>query len=143
MSTKNQPLAIFKCLIRKFKAMKAIVILFLALIATNCRNDSFDAQPCYEGIIIGKIRTSGGGVAVSMQTSALSTHEWHGFQHVIEALNIPEDFWVPGQKIYFTARPGTEEERGYITIDGGESDKPIIFVITFSTIECPDGTEES
>ena len=120
-----------------------ILFLLLALITSNCSNESFDAQICYEGTVIGQIRSAGGGVAVSMETSALSTHEWKGFQHVIEALNIPRDFWVPGQKIYFTARPGTAEEKGYIiSADGDESAKPIIFVIAFSNIKCPDGTKK-
>lgn len=119
-----------------------IPFLLLALITTNCANESFDTQFCYEGTVIGQIRSAGGGVAVSMETSALSTHEWKGFQHVIEALNIPRDFWVPGQKIYFTARPGTADEKGYISADGDESAKPIMFVIAFSTLECPDKSKK-
>ena len=116
-----------------------ILFLLLALITSNCSNESFDAQICYEGTVIGQIRSAGGGVAVSMETSALSTHEWKGFQHVIEALNIPRDFWVPGQKIYFTARPGTAEEvGGPRSADGVQSLEPEIFVIAFSTTDCPD-----
>lgn len=122
------------------KIMSLFVL--LALITSSCVHDSLDAsldsQICYEGTVVGKIRSWGGGVAVSMESSVLSTHEWRGFQHVIEALNIPRDFWVPGQKLYFSARPGTDEERGYGSADGHESAKPIIFVTAFSTVECPE-----
>ena len=119
-----------------------IPFLLLALIISGCVDDSVAPPTCYEGTVIGKIRSWGGGVAVSMETSTLSTHEWNGFQHVIEALNIPRDFWVRGQKIYFTARPATKEERLYfVSADGDESAKPIIFVKNFSTIECPQASE--
>ena len=118
------------------------LFVLLALTTSSCVYDSLDAsldtQICYEGTVIGKIRSWGGGVAISMESSALSTHEWRGFQHVIEALNIPRDFWVPGQKLYFSARPGTDEEIGYRSSDGDESAKPIIFVTAFSTVECPE-----
>lgn len=113
------------------------LFLLLALVASSCACDSLDNQICYKGTVIGQIRSAGGGVAASMENSALSTHEWIGFHHVIEALNIPRDFWVPGQKLYFTARQGTDEERGYISADGDESAKPIIFVTAFSARECP------
>lgn len=124
------------------KTTLLFIFLLLSLISINCTDDSMDVQRCYEGTVIGKIRSAGGGVAVNMETPGLSTHEWNGFQHVVEALNIPRDFWVPGQKLYFTARPATREEQGPVTADGNESVKPLIFVITFSTVDCPEGTEK-
>ena len=120
---------------------RMIPFLLSAVITASCADDSMAPTTCYEGTVIGKIRSWGGGVAVSMETSALSTHEWNGFPHVIEALNIPGNFWEPGQKLYFTARSGTDEETGYRSADGDESAKPIIFVTNFATRECPEQSE--
>jgi hypothetical protein len=118
--------------------MKAmIVFLFFALIFSRCSDNSVDPQICLEGVVIGKIRSWGGGIAVSMNDSIFSSHEWNGFHNVVEALNVPLDL-TPGETIYFFGRPATESESSFaISADGDESNKPIIFVSQFSLLKCP------
>src|SRR5688572_21085504 len=124
---------------------KMSLFILLALLTSSCANDSdssLDTHICYEGTVIGKIRSWGGGVAVSMKSSALSTREWKGFQHVVEVHNIPGELCVAGHKIYFSARPATAEEvNGPRSADGVSSFKPEISAITISTTECPEGTK--
>jgi hypothetical protein len=92
---------------------------------------------CYEGTVLGRIRSGGGGPAVSVHSSAFGKHEWGGNQNVVEALNLGFDF-PSGTKIYFQARLATEQERMFfVTADGNESAKPVIFVTAVSTEICP------
>ena len=118
--------------------MKAMIaFLLLALVTLRCSDDSDTPLVCHEGIIIGKIRSTGGGIAVSMKDSTLSTHEWNGFDNVIEALNIPHEL-DSGEIIYFFARPASEDESTFTVLtDGDESNKPIIFILEFSSTRCP------
>jgi hypothetical protein len=119
--------------------MKTMVLfLLLVLVTSRCSYHSINPQICHEGVIIGKIRSSGGGIAVSMKDSTLSSHEWHGYDNVIEALNIPDNLWQPGQNVYFFARQPTKDERFFpVTADGDESNKPLIFVLEISATRCP------
>ncbi|MEX2232551.1 MAG: hypothetical protein WD824_10345 [Cyclobacteriaceae bacterium] len=118
--------------------MKIISALLLALIISSCEDDSPNPQTCHEGLIIGRIRSGGGGWAVSVTGPGLSTHEWNGFKNVVEALNIPGNLKQPGLKLYFFSRPPTQNEKIYIiTADGDESAKPLIYVIAISSVTCP------
>jgi len=119
------------------KPQIVIFILPAILLITSCTRDTADIG-CYHGIILGKIRSAGGGVAISMFESDFSNHTWRGNRHVVEALNIPGDYWTPGKTIYFDARPATNTEKDFpVTSDGDESAKPIIFVLQFSFNACP------
>ncbi len=114
------------------------VLMSLVVIAPGCENHTIQPQACYEGIVIGKIRSWGGGIAVSMQETTFSTHNWQGYDNVIEALNIPHELYQTGEKIYFNARSATQEEQIFpISADGDESNKPIVFVSKVSSIKCP------
>lgn len=117
--------------------MKLIIRLLVVLLIAGCTKDSPE-EGCYHGIVLGKIRSGGGGVAISMFESDFSNHIWHDYNHVVEALNIPRDQWTPGKTIYFIARNVTEEEKSFfITADGDESAKPIIYVLKYSFNGCP------
>lgn len=115
--------------------IKLVVLLSIVLCLYSCQEQ--EAPACYEGTVIGRIRSGGGGPAVSVNSTAFGSHEWGGYQNVVEALNLGFDF-APGSKIYFQARPATEQERSYpVTADGNESAKPVIFVTAVSTESCP------
>ena len=116
-----------------------LAFLLLATISVGCNKESSDPQAkCHEGIVIGEIRSNGGGVAISMNDSDLSTHEWNGFKNVIEALNVPDSLWQDGKKVFLICRQPTESEKVYpISSDGDESAKPIVYVLKISTIKCP------
>jgi hypothetical protein len=104
---------------------------------TLCQNE-VTPDLCHKAIVIGKIRSAGGGIAVSMQDKTYGTHEWRGYQNVVEVLNImPQDF-APNTVIYFKARPATKEEKEnhIVTADGDESDKPLIVAQNPSTTPC-------
>lgn len=120
---------------------KNILILFLLTsISVSCSKEFSDPQTkCHQGTVIGRIRTSGGGPAISLNDTDLSTHEWKGFENVVEALNMPDSLWQIGKKVFLFARPATKSERAYpVSADGDESAKPIIFVLKISTTKCPD-----
>lgn len=73
-----------------------------------------------------------------MEETTFSTHQWRGYQNVIEALNIPHELYQNGEKIYFTGRIATQEEQIFsISADGRESNKPIVFVANVSLVNCP------
>ena len=106
-------------------------------LALSCVDDSVEPQTCHEGTVVGKIRTVGGGLAVSMEDATFSNYKGRGFKNVIEAVNISHDLYKPGDKIYFTARRATKEEQVFaISADGDESEKPIVFVEWVSTTMC-------
>jgi hypothetical protein len=115
--------------------LKFLILLFVVLGTFSCQEQEKPA--CYEGTVIGRIRSAGGGPAVSVSSNAFGTHQWGGHQNVVEALNLAFDI-PPGTKIYFRARPATAQERVFIvTSDGNESAKPIIFVTAVSVEGCP------
>lgn len=120
-------------------ARNILVFLLLSSIYFGCKEESSGTQgKCYQGIVIGKIRSSGGGVAISMNETDLSTHEWKGFKNVVEALNFPDSLWQSGKKVFLICRQPTESEKIYpISADGDESAKPIVFVLKIATSKCP------
>ena len=112
------------------------IALIINIVCGSCADHSF--EKCHEGVVIGKIRSGGGGIAVSVKDDFFGSHEWRGHQNVIEALNIPLSIYEPGSKIFFTGRHASEDEKNYpITADGDESNKPLVMVITVSDEECP------
>ncbi len=119
--------------------MKTIIAAALISLAfSGCSDEPFPTQVCHEGVVIGKIRSVGGGIAVSMSDASFGSHEWRGHKNVVEALNIPRDL-TPGAEIYLFARFATEKERsGIITADGDESKKPVIYVLKYGLEGCPE-----
>lgn len=113
-----------------------VIILFLSLAFVNLRcteEETVNNQTSYEGSVIGKIRSGGGGIAISMRNSTFSKHQWQGFPNVVEALNVPDSLKQSGKHLFFSARVATQEERVFIiTADGDESVKPIIVVTKVS-----------
>lgn len=124
---------------KRTSAYKALLlpILLLAVTFSSCKDEEQDYSLCQQGTIIGKIRSGGGGPAVSVNSTVFGKHSWRGYNNVVEALNLKQNY-ASGTKIYFKARPATEEEKSYIiTADGDESAKPVIFVTAVSTDRCP------
>jgi hypothetical protein len=114
------------------------VLLLLTCLSSGCVDHSIEQEICYQGIVLGKIRSAGGGIAVSMEDITFSTHQWRGYQNVIEALNVPLDAYKTGEKIYFTDRTATHDEQVFpISADGDESNKPIVYLLEISSINCP------
>ncbi len=89
------------------------------------------------GTIIGKIRSNGGGLAVSLDQNYKGSVKWQENKNVVELLNIPQQFMNPGTTIYFSSRAATTEEQGVITADGDESIKLVLYGLEFSNGECP------
>lgn len=119
-----------------YKVLLLSILLF-AVTFSSCKDDEQDYSLCQQGTIIGRIRSGGGGPAVSVKSSVFGKHSWRGYNNVVEALNFKQNY-ASGTKIYFKARPATQEEKTYvITADGDESAKPIIFVTAVSTESCP------
>lgn len=124
---------------KRTSAYKALLlpILLLAVTFSSCKDEEQDYSLCQQGTIIGRIRSGGGGPAVSVNSTVFGKHSWRGYNNVVEALNLKQNY-ASGTKIYFKARPATEEEKSYIiTADGDESAKPVIFVTAVSTDRCP------
>lgn len=118
--------------------MKAVIVFLLfASVFTKCSEESVNSEICHEGVVIGKIRSWGGGIAISMKDSTFGSHEWNGYDNVVEVLNVPVDL-TPGKKIYIFGRLATESERSFsVSADGDESNKPVIIVLKFSSMQCP------
>ncbi|WP_207420742.1 hypothetical protein [Desertivirga brevis] len=116
-----------------------LVLPVITILGTfSCQKNDQVAADCYQGVIIGKIRTNGGGVAVSVNSPIFGTHEWRDYKNVVEALNLKSGYNA-GTKIYFKARAATDQEKIYpITADGDESAKPIIYITSASSETCPD-----
>lgn len=128
---------LLKIQIMKTKFFIAILIAIIVLF-TLCTKETMESNECYHGMIIGQIRSAGGGVAISMVEPDFSNHTWNNYNHVVEALNITDSLWIPGESIYFNARFATDEEKIYpISADGDESAKPIIYILSFSFSKCP------
>ena len=114
---------------------------FLALVGlmvgTSCEKTAPEPENnCFKGVVIGKIRSNGGGLAVSMEKTNLSTHTWRGYSNVVEALGLGVNV-APNSVIYFNARPANVEEKNFIvTADGDESAKPIVVASNVSPNSC-------
>jgi hypothetical protein len=120
---------------KNLKIFCLLALAWLVVGSSGCkRNNPEPQEKCYKGVIIGNIRSWGGGVAISMESNELSNHQWRGYNNVVEALNISAPV---NSTVYFTARLATESEKNYpVSADGDESAKPIIMVTNFSTISC-------
>ena len=112
--------------------------LHLLFMMFSCQKADPQLEPqCYQGTVIGKIRSNGGGLAVSVSSTAFGTHHWRGYTNVVEALNL--DNYSSGTKIFFEARAATGQEKTYvITADGDESAKPVIYITQVNTKGCSD-----
>jgi len=71
---------------------------------SSCKDEEQDYSLCQQGTIIGKIRSGGGGPAVSVNSTVFGKHSWRGYNNVVEALNLKQNY-ASGTKIYFKARP--------------------------------------
>lgn len=113
------------------------MIIILAMF--SCRETDQHLLPdCYQGTVIGKIRSGGGGLAVSVTSTDFGMHQWRGYNNVVEAINLKFNYSA-GTRIYFKARASTNEEKMYIiTADGDESAKPRIYITGVSTQMCPE-----
>lgn len=119
--------------------MKRTLFIFTiaAIVAvSNSSCKKLDHQ-CMKAEVIGKIRTAGGGLAVSLKRNYKQTVFWKGKKHVIELLNIPVELKKPGSKFYFTSRIATANDKGPITADGDESIKLVLFGEKFDQSTCP------
>lgn len=114
-----------------------LLLPFIFFNVAGCIDNSVELRLCHEGIVVGKIRSAGGGIAVSMTNSTFSNRHWRGHKNVVEALNVPAHLYKPGEKIYFTAHRATpREQTSVISADGDESEKPIVFLEQVSTTGC-------
>jgi hypothetical protein len=89
-----------------------------------------------EGTVIGKIRSGGGGLAVSLDRNYKKSVSWQNHQNVVEVLNIPESLNKGGTTVYFTSRIATEEEKGLITSDGDETIDLVVYGTEFNEEGC-------
>lgn len=92
---------------------------------------------CMHGTVLGKIRSEGGGLAVSLDKKYQGAVSWQYSKNVIELLNISPEYREPGTKIYFSSRIASEEEQGVVTADGDESIDLVLYGTKFSHSECP------
>lgn len=120
--------------------MKNLLILVLLVLAACSSDDDSDQvrYDCLKGETIGKIRSSGGGLAVSLEEPIPLSVTWEGHANVVELLNMPENFKDEGDVFFFSARKATEAERGPITADGNESINLILYGLEFDSSSCPD-----
>ncbi|MGJ3235265.1 hypothetical protein [Marivirga sp.] len=118
--------------------MKKTIILLLGfsilVFLTGCEDVEFQ---CLSGEVIGKIRSSGGGLAVSLDQDHEQAVSWQGEKNVIVLLNIPDNYQSSGTTIFFTSRPATVKEKGHITDDGDESIELVLYGLEFNDNECP------
>lgn len=116
---------------------KNIFVLFsivLIGITQGCKKVDYE---CMKGTVIGKIRSSGGGLAVELDKNFKGSVKWQGHKNVIEVLNIPVEYSSSGTTFYFKSRNSNSSEQGPITADGDESIKLVLFGEVFSKIQCP------
>ncbi len=110
------------------------IILILPLVISSCKKEP---ALCMKGTVIGKIRSGGGGLAVSLDKNYSGAVKWNDEKNVIELLNIPTELRASGATFYFSSRKATDSEQGIITADGDESIKTVLYGMKFSTTECP------
>lgn len=119
-----------------YKAITTIFILSTALF--SCNDDEVLPQAsCIEGEVVGKIRTAGGGVAVSLSEPMPGSVTWKEYENVVELLNVPIEYTFEGTPVYFKAREAKEGERGPISSDGDESIQVVLYGTEISNIGCP------
>lgn len=108
------------------------ILLFLSFY--SCKK--IDAT-CMQGNVVGKIRSSGGGLAVTLNKKYKNTVHWKGHKNIVEVLNIPLDMSEEGTTIYFTSRIATTVEQGPISADGDEGIKLVLYGKEFNKNVCP------
>lgn len=110
--------------------MKKFIYLLLVLTLFSCSKE-IQKTSSYEGIVIGKFRSWGGGIGLSMNDNTFSNITYNGNNHVVEALNIPTS--LPNFAIVkFNARVATDKEKTFaISADGFEG-APIIFITDYN-----------
>ncbi|MGK7391105.1 MAG: hypothetical protein ACNS60_12170 [Candidatus Cyclobacteriaceae bacterium M2_1C_046] len=119
------------------KPISLILILLFSFTLFGCEDEEIALEfPCMEGEVIGKIRTGGGGLAVSLSTPIDGAVTWQDRDNVVEVLNIPVQLTVEGTTIFFTAREAREGERGPITSDGDETIQMVLYGKEFSDRGC-------
>ncbi len=102
------------------------VLLFLLF---SCTKEKPNQK--YTGIVIGKLRSGGGGIGLSMHTKTFSNVSYKGTDHVVEALNIPNDLPVL-TFIQFEVRNATAEEKNFIKTADGFEGAPIIYITNYT-----------
>lgn len=116
---------------------KLLTLLITIGILTNCTPEQISPEElCIKGEVIGKIRTAGGGLAVSLDEPREGAVTWQGEENVIELLNIPVELTFPGTVIYFEAREAKQSEQGPISADGEETINLLLFGTYFSDVGC-------
>lgn len=117
---------------------KTISIFILSALLFSCNDDEILPQAmCIEGEVVGKIRSAGGGVAVSLAEPMSGSVTWKEHENVIELLNVPIEYTFAGTPVYFKSREAKEGERGPISSDGDESIQMVLYGTEISNIGCP------
>ena len=111
-----------------------LISIILIGITPACKKVDYE---CMKGAVIGKIRSSGGGLAVELDKNYKGSVKWQGHKNVIELLNMPEEYSSPGTTFYFKSRSSNSSEQGPITADGDESIPLVLFGEEFSKNQCP------
>ena len=115
-------------------------LLFIAAMAfASCvSHDVNDDDPeCLRGETIGKIRSSGGGLAVKLDKPIPGVVQWQGHNNVVELQNMPSGFMKAGSRFYFSSREALPGEQGPITADGDETIELVLFGVSFKESGCP------
>ena len=116
---------------------KVFLILIISGLLFSCDDEILEPSvQCIEAEVIGKIRTAGGGIAVSLANPIEGVVTWQGHDNVVELLNVPVEFTFPNTVIYFKAREAKEGERGPVSADGDESIELILYGSEFSDKGC-------
>jgi hypothetical protein len=116
------------------KTVNFFLILPLIVLSFSCKKINTD---CMKGTVIGKIRSDGGGLAVSLDKNYKGSVNWKDEKNVIELLNIPDEWKTPGTVIYFSSRKATASEQGAITADGDESIQLVLYGLEIRDNGCP------
>lgn len=118
--------------------MRKITIFLVSIILIgmiqSCKKVNHE---CMKGTVIGKIRSAGGGLAVELDKKYKGTVKWQGYKNVIELLNIPEEYKSSGTTFYFKSRNINSSDNLFVTADGDESIKLVLYGEQFSIYECP------
>lgn len=100
----------------------------------SCKKINTD---CMKGTVIGKIRSAGGGLAVSLDKNYKGAVNWKGEKNVIELLNIPDELKISGTELYFSSRKATFSEHGSVTADGHEGIQLVLYGLEIKDDGCP------
>lgn len=111
--------------------MKKYLYIFSTLLFFSCsKQTQKTAVKDYEGIVIGKFRSWGGGIGLSMNNNTFSNISYKEYNHVVEALNIPTN--LPNfTAIKFNARFATDAEKTFAESADGFELAPKIFIIDY------------